>query len=388
MKTTMGDNIHQRPHSTPKVARGQSSAGRGDHRVGSASPSLSLDETGESTRSLLSILSHSSIKDLPEDELRNQSEEDDDDRASDSYSSLPTKSSSHSSSRQSKPSTSRSRSRSPSTSRSKSQTDTYSKSSSYSLPRSSDSRSTSQSTSGRGPQLSPWEKWLIEKTKEERKRLKEKARLEREKQLKLAEEKKIKAEKAKVIRVKVNMWIEERTAKEQESKRANQRLEETKRQLEAEEKRRLQEKAKENYAAWSSQKKAEKEMRVKKEKEERQAKEEAERKRKEEAEDAYLKWKEEAKTRPLPLASPFAYPRGCIKGYQDKTSYAVPGYCNPIPWMPIHTPQEHTTPLGRGQRGRGKRTNATSSRRQIQQPLSPPLLFRDRSAREKLGKRR
>ncbi|XP_030832750.1 coiled-coil domain-containing protein 34-like [Strongylocentrotus purpuratus] len=198
----------------------------------------------------------------------------------------------------------------------------------------------------------------------------------------------MKVEKAKVIEVKVNMWIEERTTKEQESRKANWRLEKTKKQLEAEENRRVQEKAKENYGEWRSKKKAEKEMKEKKEKEEQSAEEEAERRRKEEAEDAYLKWKEEAKTRPFPLATRFGYPQGSVKGYHDKASYAIPSYYNPVPWMPIHTPKEHTKPVAKGKKGRGKRTNATSLGRQIQQALSPPLLFRERSAKDKLGKLR
>ncbi|XP_030854122.1 cilia- and flagella-associated protein 251-like isoform X2 [Strongylocentrotus purpuratus] len=63
------------------------------------------------------------------------------------------------------------------------------------------------------------------------------------------------------------------------------------------------------------QKKAAKEMKEKKEKEEQRAEAEAER-REEEAEDAYLnlKWKEEAKTRPFPLATQCGYPQGSVKG--------------------------------------------------------------------------
>eukprot|EP00057_Strongylocentrotus_purpuratus_P007260 XP_011661734.1 PREDICTED: coiled-coil domain-containing protein 34-like [Strongylocentrotus purpuratus] len=71
----------------------------------------------------------------------------------------------------------------------------------------------------------------------------------------------------------------------------------------------------ENYGEWRSKKKAAKEMKEKKEKEEQRAEAEAER-REEEAEDAYLnlKWKEEAKTRPFPLATQCGFPQGSVKG--------------------------------------------------------------------------
>ncbi|XP_030850255.1 coiled-coil domain-containing protein 34-like [Strongylocentrotus purpuratus] len=198
----------------------QSSDGQGDHGK-HATTSLSLDETGESTRSLLPILSHSRIKDSPDDVSRS--------------SNVRPQTQLHGHDRGlHRPLAQRS------------QTECCGKSSRYSLPKTSDSHSTStsQTTSNKVSQLTPWEKWLIEKTKQERKRVKEKAKLQREKQLKIAEEKKMKVEKAKVIEVKVNMWIEERTTKEQESRKANWRLEKTKKQLEAEEKRGVQEKAK------------------------------------------------------------------------------------------------------------------------------------------------
>lgn len=65
-------------------------------------------------------------------------------------------------------------------------------------------------------------------------------------------------------------------------------------------------------------------MKEKKEKEEQSAEEEAERRRKEEAEDAYLKWKEEAKTRPFPLATRFGYPQGSVKGKPVKVTALCP----------------------------------------------------------------
>ncbi|XP_030850641.1 uncharacterized protein LOC105440244 isoform X2 [Strongylocentrotus purpuratus] len=81
------------------------------------------------------------------------------------------------------------------------------------------------------------------------------------------------------------------------------------------------------------------------------------------------------------------------RGVQEKAKTTMTRQATPFPATTTQSPgclytplNYHTKPVAKGKKGRGKRTNATSSGRQIQQALSTPLLFRERSAQEKLGK--
>ncbi|XP_072165557.1 uncharacterized protein [Diadema setosum] len=361
-------DLKQMPQSTPKETGGQRSRTPRDQEKKSLS--LSLDDTGESTRSLLSVLSHSSVQDLPEDILEDKSPDS-------SASSSKSCNSSQSASR----SLSSSRSKSLSSSRSKSETESRSGSSTYSRVKIESQSSSSHTSSSKPPPLSPWEKWLVEKTKQERKKAKVKLKQEQEKLMKEKENKKMKEAQAKIIAAKVNVWIEEKTAKEIEAKKANMRLQRMQRKVEEEEKRRITDKAKASYSEWAEKKRAEEKRQKESHLEEEERKEEERRARKQEAEAAYQKWYDQAGKRAQPPAGSAWQAGGAQRGY-DRASYPQPGYCNPIPWMPIHTPQEHSKPVPRSQRGRKKKSSSLSLVRQIQQPASPPLLFKERAARD------
>ncbi|XP_014343362.1 coiled-coil domain-containing protein 34 isoform X3 [Latimeria chalumnae] len=139
-------------------------------------------------------------------------------------------------------------------------------------------------------QLTPWEKWLINKVKEERmqKRNKtlEEMRLqpERLKQQQEEERKKMLADE------KVKDWIQKKTEEEEEEKRAAELRE-----------------------------------------------------RKENAEKTFQEWLRNANAKPNPVLHSCGYANGKRTGYYDGSSYPTPSFYNPIPWKPIHIPPPEDT---------------------------------------------
>ncbi|XP_005995125.1 coiled-coil domain-containing protein 34 isoform X2 [Latimeria chalumnae] len=192
-------------------------------------------------------------------------------------------------------------------------------------------------------QLTPWEKWLINKVKEERmqKRNKtlEEMRLqpERLKQQQEEERKKMLADE------KVKDWIQKKTEEEKivKEQKLNKKLEEKANQ--EHENRLLEEKAREKYEDWLNKKKKEEQLKKQKEKEEEEKRAAELRERKENAEKTFQEWLRNANAKPNPVLHSCGYANGKRTGYYDGSSYPTPSFYNPIPWKPIHIPPPEDT---------------------------------------------
>ncbi|KAI2648608.1 Coiled-coil domain-containing protein 34 [Labeo rohita] len=171
--------------------------------------------------------------------------------------------------------------------------------------------------------LSAWEQWIVDKAKEERIRNQQKAMEELTLKEKQKEKEKEQQKKKVVSDCKIQEWLQMK--REQEKKeRMSKEFHKSKEQLQ-EEKRRaeIEKKAHEKYKEWLRKKKQEEMERILKEKEEAARREAEERERKEKAEESFKEW---------------------LEGNYNNVNYPAPSFVNPIPWKPIHVPQQERTP--------------------------------------------
>ncbi|CAM4733858.1 unnamed protein product [Leuciscus chuanchicus] len=188
--------------------------------------------------------------------------------------------------------------------------------------------------------LSAWEQWIVEKAKEERVRKQQKAMEELTLKEKEEEQKKEQQKKKVACDCKIQEWLQmkrEQEKKERESKefqKSKEQLREEKRRAE------IEEKAQEKYKQWMRKKKQEETERKLKEKEEAARRDAEERERKEKAEESFKEWLDGVKTKgKLSRRS-----SGSSAGNYNNVNYPAPSFVNPIPWKPIHVPQEDRTP--------------------------------------------
>ncbi|XP_051545250.1 coiled-coil domain-containing protein 34-like [Myxocyprinus asiaticus] len=188
--------------------------------------------------------------------------------------------------------------------------------------------------------LSAWEQWIVDKAKEERIRKQQKAVEEltmKEKQDKQEREQ----QKKKVASdCKIQEWLQ--IKREQEKKeRVSKEFQKSKEQLQEEKIRaEIEKKAQEKYKEWLRKKKQEEVERKLKEQEEAARREVEERERKEKAEESFKEWLEGVKTKGK-LWRPSS---ACSAGSYNNVNYPTPSFVNPIPWKPIHIPQQDRTP--------------------------------------------
>ncbi|XP_073688380.1 coiled-coil domain-containing protein 34 isoform X2 [Garra rufa] len=188
--------------------------------------------------------------------------------------------------------------------------------------------------------LSAWEQWIVDKAKEERIRKQQKAMEELTLKEKQKEKEKEQQKKKVVSDCKIQEWLQ--VKQEQEKKeRMSKEFQKSKEQLQ-EEKRRaeIENKAQERYKAWLRKKKQEETERKLKEKEEAVRREAEERERKEKAEESFKEWLEGVKTKGKVSRQSSA----SSAGNYNNVNYPAPSFVNPIPWKPIHVPQQEQTP--------------------------------------------
>ncbi|XP_076466580.1 uncharacterized protein LOC143297909 [Babylonia areolata] len=175
--------------------------------------------------------------------------------------------------------------------------------------------------------LSPWEMWLIQKAKEERK-LQKQARQQKkqEKEARLAKEreKQQKEEKAAEVRQE---WLEKKSTEEKMRKKVEKLKIKHEKQVKQEEEERIHRKAEEIFKEWKEAKQREEKERRQREKEKEQKEQEAKEARKEQAEQRYQDWLKRNKKRPQ------SAPSKQVTGYNNNAAYPKPGYVNPIPWQ-------------------------------------------------------
>ncbi|XP_039518116.1 coiled-coil domain-containing protein 34 [Pimephales promelas] len=206
--------------------------------------------------------------------------------------------------------------------------------------------------------LSAWEQWIVEKAKEERVRKQQKAMEELTLKEKEEEQKKKLQMKKVACDCRIQEWL--RMKREQEKKeRECKEFQKSKEQLQ-EEKRRaeIEEKAREKYKEWMRKKTQEETARKLKEKQEAARREAEERERKEKAEESFKEWLDGVKTKGKLSRRSSA----SSAGNYNNVNYPSPSFVNPIPWKPIHVPQEDRTPRKSSAR---KRTAVSQSSRRL-----------------------
>ncbi|KAL7867835.1 hypothetical protein SRHO_G00092190 [Serrasalmus rhombeus] len=187
--------------------------------------------------------------------------------------------------------------------------------------------------------LSAWEQWVVSKAKEERMKMQQKA-LEQEalKEKKAKEEKEQQRKKAVSV-CKIQEWLQMKKEQEKQEKLCRE-SQKTKKMLYEEQKRlEIERKAQEKYKEWLRQKKQEEMVRKLKEQEEIARREKEERERKERAEEMFKDWLKNIKDKDRQCQS-----SACPAGGYDNLNYPSPTFVNPIPWKPIHIPQQNRTP--------------------------------------------
>jgi coiled-coil domain-containing protein 34 len=217
-------------------------------------------------------------------------------------------------------------------------------------------------------QLSPWEKWLIGKTVEEREKIEERKVEKWKKKCELMEKKKMEEEKRKVIEEKIEKWNAEIDEQEKRKREKMKQEMEEKRCSGEEKQREIEGKTTNVYKKWLKEKKAmDLEANKIKEIEEIKKKDKAVEKRMKN-EQAFEKWLKKTKSHPNGDYSSYGYRSGVLHSCYDWASYPTPSYINPMPWV-----------LPASKRNKESRR----PRKKEIQPVSPPLLFRDYEKRTK-----
>ncbi|XP_040019153.1 coiled-coil domain-containing protein 34 isoform X2 [Gasterosteus aculeatus] len=230
------------------------------------------------------------------------------------------------------------------------------------LPRSPSVRLPDASGASRGPFLSAWEMWLVNKAKEDRFKLEKQADEEQLRKKKKEQEEREREQKRIVMEEKIQEWLQMKMKQEKQDYLIKLSKEEEEIQRQLEKQRQTEQKAQQKYKVWLQKKNQEKIELEKKEKEAAALKEAQERERHKRAEEKFKDWL--AKTNEKSRASPKSpcYPTGPYD-----TSRASPSFYNPIPWKPIHVPPQEITP---------NKTSAKKLQKQQKCQQSPSTAFR------------
>ncbi|KAI4905637.1 hypothetical protein NFI96_011328, partial [Prochilodus magdalenae] len=181
--------------------------------------------------------------------------------------------------------------------------------------------------------LSAWEQWVVSKAKEERIKIQKKALEQQALKEQKAQEKTKQQRKKAVSECKIQEWLQMKKEQEKQEMLCRE-TQKTKKMLYEEQKRlEIERKAQEKYKEWIQQKKQE-------DVEQAATREKEERERREKAEEKFKEWLRNMKDKDRHKRQSSACPAG---GY-DNLNYPTPTFVNPIPWKPIHIPQQNRTP--------------------------------------------
>ncbi|XP_074534093.1 coiled-coil domain-containing protein 34 [Halichoeres trimaculatus] len=216
------------------------------------------------------------------------------------------------------------------------------------------------------PTLSAWETWLVNKAKEER--LKSEKKAEEERLLNEKEEQLQREQERKKILMeeRIHEWLKMKREQEKNEHFLSQRKDEEKIQSQREKQKEIEQKAQQKYKEWLQKKNQKKKEMEKQAKEEAALKEEHERERRRRAEEKFQEWllkaNEKSKARPK---SPC-----CTTGGPYDKFLPSPGFCNPIPWKPIHVPPPETSLAKTSEKKNSKQNK-------YQQSSCPPFRLRN-----------
>lgn len=202
------------------------------------------------------------------------------------------------------------------------------------------SESSSQYTEQKGSQLSSWEKWLIQKSKIERKRQREIRRKKKEEKLLKEKEKQDKELKERKAEEQRKVWVEQKNLEEKLRKKNERQRKRLEKELNEDKKKRLASKSESNYQQWMERKAKEEKELKKDQKRSQQEIDLAKKKKQIEAQHKFEEWLHKAKNRPKSVPNSFGYTSGKLTGYHDTNAYPVPSFYNPLPWQPIPIPKQ------------------------------------------------
>ncbi|XP_072528053.1 coiled-coil domain-containing protein 34 [Salminus brasiliensis] len=188
--------------------------------------------------------------------------------------------------------------------------------------------------------LSAWEQWIVSKAKEERDKIHQKTLEQQTLKEKKAQEEREQQRKRAVNECKIQEWLQRKKDQEKQEKLCKE-SQKTKEMLYEEKKRlEIERKAQEKYKEWLQKKKLDEMEKKLKEQEETSRREKEERERKEKAEEKFKEWLKSIKDKDRHERQSSAC---SARGY-DNLNYPSPTFVNPIPWKPIHVPQQNATP--------------------------------------------
>lgn len=188
--------------------------------------------------------------------------------------------------------------------------------------------------------LSPWEQWLIQKSKVERKKQREIRRKKKEDKLlkeKEKQEKEVKEKRAAELRKE---WLERKNFEEKLKRKSEKQRKRLEKDLKEDEKRRVATKSDKNYQEWIERKSKEEKELKREQKRRQQEVELAKRKQQIDAQHKFEEWLHKAKNRPKSAPNSYGYMSGKLTGYHDSNAYPSPSFYNPIPWQPIPIPKQ------------------------------------------------
>lgn len=211
------------------------------------------------------------------------------------------------------------------------------------------------------PTLSPWEQWLLSKTKGDQLKSEKKAEEERLLQEKKKQQQKEHEQKVAMINERIQKWLKMKREQEKQEQLLKQSKEQEALNAQMEKQRYIESKAQEKYKEWLQKKNQEKAEKQRKQREEAALKEEQEKERRTMAEKKFKEWLHQANAKNIAYAkSAYPIPHG--------KAYPSPSFYNPIPWKPIHMPPpetENKASVRKTHRGpKGQRSLSTVSRQQ------------------------
>ncbi|XP_078540779.1 coiled-coil domain-containing protein 34 isoform X1 [Lissotriton helveticus] len=186
--------------------------------------------------------------------------------------------------------------------------------------------------------LTPWEEWLVSKGRRERVQLQTKV-LEELKQNQELEKIRRQQELHKLAADEQHKeWVRKKNEQEKKEKELKMRKEQKEKEAMERRKAGMEEKAKEKFNEWLKKKQGEEKEKKRKEKEEEEKRLAELNQKKEKSKLTFEEWLENAKSKPRPVLNSYGYANGKLTGYYDGSASPAPGFCNPIPWKPINIP--------------------------------------------------
>ncbi|XP_069479608.1 coiled-coil domain-containing protein 34 [Ambystoma mexicanum] len=186
--------------------------------------------------------------------------------------------------------------------------------------------------------LTPWEAWLVTKGRKERVQLQTKVLQELEQTREFDKIRQHQELQKLAAETQHREWVRKKNEQERREKELKILKEQKEKEESERQKAEMEEKAKEKFNEWLKKKQAEEKEKKRKEQEEEEKRLSKLREKKQKSKLTFEQWLENAKSKPRPVLNSYGYANGKLTGYYDGSASPAPGFCNPIPWKPINVP--------------------------------------------------